>query len=302
MTIQEIPITGFNHKLENSTLNYPQSTNENAPRFFFNMLSIASRGGSKTYTIVKLIKDYEEHKLIDNDKVVHPIRTFLISPTYEANPIFNNLKSLSQDDIYNTYSDEILQGIMDDVELVKEEIKAFQEYENAYKILDKCPKEKVVKLLKSRPELFDILEVHNYQHPDQIPQPRFTVAPVNIIILDDLMGSDCFNKKSKSLLTYFLIKNRHFMVSFCMLVQNLKSVPKPIRSNCNLYFLGKFASKKVILNDLYEEVSNVLTEDQFDELYTHATSEKYGSLVIDNTSGIKKFYKGFDKELIFTEN
>ena len=92
MTITEIPISGFNHKLENSTLNYPQSTNENAPRFFFYMLSIASRGGSKTYTIVKLIKDYEEHKLVDNDKVVHPLRTFLISPTYEANPIFNYFK------------------------------------------------------------------------------------------------------------------------------------------------------------------------------------------------------------------
>ena len=67
MTIQEIPMNGFNQKLENSTLNYPQSNNLNAPKFFFNMLSIASRGGSKTYTVVKLIKDYEEHKLIDNN-------------------------------------------------------------------------------------------------------------------------------------------------------------------------------------------------------------------------------------------
>ena len=82
-------------------------------------------------------------------------------------------------------------------------------------------------------------------------------------------------------------------------MQNLKSVPKPIKSNCNLYFLGKFASKKVILDDLYEEVSNVLTEEQFEELYTHATSEKYGSLIIDNTTSEKKFYRGFDKQLVF---
>ena len=149
MTIQEIPMNGFNQKLENSTLNYPQSTNLNAPKFFFNMLSKASRGGSKTNTVVKLIKYYEEHKLIDNDKIIHPLRTFLISSMVEANPIFKNLKSLSPDDIYNYHSDEILQGIMDDIEQIKEDIKYFKEYEDAYKMLDKCKKEKIPKLLKN---------------------------------------------------------------------------------------------------------------------------------------------------------
>ena len=90
------------------------------------------------------------------------------------------------------------------------------------------------------------------------------------------------------------------MVSFCMLVQNLKSIPKAIRSNCNLYMLGKFASKKVILDDMYSEISNVLTEEQFNEVYSYATADKYGSLVIDNTTNEKKFYTGFDKQLIIT--
>jgi hypothetical protein len=154
--------------------------------------------------------------------------------------------------------------------------------------------------LKSHPEVFDILEKNNYVHPDELPPLRYKIAPVNIIILDDLLGSDCFSKKSKSLFQSYLIKNRHYMVSFCILVQNLKSVPKVIRINCNLYFLGKFASKKTILQDLYEEVSNVLTEEQFEELYTHSTAEKYGSLIIDNTGSEKRFYKGFYKELVVT--
>ena len=53
----------------------------------------------------------------------------------------------------------------------------------------------------------------------------------------------------------------------------------------------------MILEDLYEEVSNVLKAEEFDELYSHATSEKYGSLVIDNTGDEKRFLKGFDFEL-----
>ena len=301
MTIKEIPIDGFNQKLENSTLNYPQSTNPNAPKFFFNMLSIASRGGSKTYSTVKLIRDYEEHKLIDNNKIVHPLRTFLISPTFEANPIYKNLNSLHPDDIFNNYSDEILQGIFDDIEAIKEEIKEYEEYEKAYKILDKCPKERIPNLMKKKPEIFDILQRYDYKHPDELEPLRYKIAPVNVIILDDLLGASCFNKKSTNLFQSYLIKNRHYMVSFIILVQNLKSVPKPIRINCNLYFLGKFASKYVILNDLYEEVSNVLTEEQFEELYTHATTEKYGSLVIDATGNEKRFYKGFQTELVFTD-
>jgi hypothetical protein len=116
-------------------------------------------------------------------------------------------------------------------------------------------------------------------------------------VIAGLLEALDFNKKSKNLFQSYLIKNRHYMVSFIILVQNLKSVPKPIRINCNLYFLGKFASKYVILNDLYEEVSNVLTEEQFEELYTHATAEKYGSLVIDATTNEKRFYMGFEKEL-----
>ena len=160
----------------------------------------------------------------------------------------------------------------------------------------------MIKLLKKQPEIFEILEKHNYEHPDNIPQPRYKIPPINIIVLDDMLGSEAFSKKSKSLLTYYLIKNRHFMVSFCMLVQNLKSIPKAIRSNCNLYMLGKFASKKVILDDMYSEISNVLTEEQFNEVYSYATADKYGSLVIDNTTNEKKFYTGFDKQLIITNN
>lgn len=297
--IKELPISGFNDKLDNSTLNYPQSTNQNAPRLFFNLLSVASRGGSKTFTTVKLIKDYETHKLVDNNGVIHPLRTFLISPTYQANPIFKNLKSLNENDIHIEYNDEILQSIIDDIELVNEEIKEYNEYKEAYLLVEKTPLKQIKGLLAERPDIFHLLKQYDFQHYNLIPQPRYIERPVNFIILDDLMGSSCFNKKAQSLLTYYLIKNRHHFISFFILVQALKSVPKSVRSNCNVYFLGKFASKKVVLDDMYEEVSNVLTMEKFEEIYEHATAEKYGGLFIDTSGSEKKFYKGLDKELVF---
>lgn len=295
--IKELPIQGFDAKLKNSVNNYPQSTNPNAPRLFFNLLSVASRGGSKTYTCTKLIKDYEEHKLVDNDGVVHPLRTFLISPTFSANKILQNLKSLDETDIYEEYSDQIFQSVIDEIERTNEEVDNYKIYKNAYNLIKATPKKKLLRLIEENPELVKILEQYNFQHPDDI-EIRFKERPVNFIILDDLMGSSAFNKKAQSLLTYYLIKNRHHFISFFILVQSLKSVPKPIRQNCNVYFLGKFASKKYILDDLYEEVSNVLTEEQFSDLYEHAIADKYGSLIIDTSGDTKRFYKGLDKELV----
>ena len=233
--IKEIAIEGFKAHLENSQTNYPQSTNPNAPKLFFNLLSVASRGGSKTYTATRLIKDYEEHKLIDNDGVEHPLRTILISPTYSANKILKNLKSLDESDIYDSYSDEILQQVIDSIEETNEEVMKYKLYKEAYKLVEKTPQRKIGKLIKERPDIIDILESHSYQHPDQI-DIKYKEKPVNFIILDDLMGSSAFNKKAQNKLTYYLIKNRHHFISFFILVQHLRSVPPSIRNNCNVYF------------------------------------------------------------------
>ena len=79
----------------------------------------------------------------------------------------------------------------------------------------------------------------------------------------------------------------------------MKSVPKDMRLNCNLFYLGKFSNKKAILNDLYEEVSSVLTEPQFENLYDKAINDnQHGALIIDLTGTKKRFYNNLEKELI----
>ena len=60
------------------------------------------------------------------------------------------------------------------------------------------------------------------------------------------MGSAvAFSNKKASALLNNLIKNRHNGISFAILAQSVKSVPKNIRANCNVFFIGKFASKKI---------------------------------------------------------
>ena len=295
--IEEIPLN-FKFEPTNSKLNYPQCRCGNCPQFYFNLLSVASRGSGKTFNICKLISHYEQNKLIDNDGKIHPLRTIVISPTMDANPIFKNLKSLDEKDIHDKFSDELLQSIVEGIKIDKEETDAYNKYIDAYKKAMKVSKVKINDFFDKNPEIYDILKVYDFEDPDEIPKPKNLVAPVNIIILDDLMATGAFTNKKLSSLTNNLIKNRHNGISFAILAQSVKSIPKNIRLNCNVFFVGKFASKKVVLEDLYEEVSNVLTIEQLEELYDTATNEQYGSLIIDCSHKEKRFMRGLDTQLI----
>lgn len=297
--IEEIPLNyEFNPK--NSKLNYPECKCGKCPKFYWNLLSVASRGSGKTYNIVKLIKHYEDNELIDNDGNIHPLRTILISPTIDANLIFDNLKSLAKEDKYDKYTDELLQTIIDGIKKDKEETDEYNEYIKAYKNAIKIKESKLNDYFEKNPDIYDILQKNDFEDPEQIPKPKYLISPVNIIILDDLMGSAvAFSNKKASVLLNNLIKNRHNGISFAILAQSVKSVPKNIRANCNVFFIGKFASKKIILEDLYEEVSNVLTLEQFEELYNYCVdNNQYGSLIIDCSDKQKRFYCGLDKELL----
>ena len=262
------------------------------------MLSVASRGSGKTFNICKLISHYEQNDLLDNDDYKRPLRTILTSPTLDANPIFKNLNSLSDEDIYDKFSDELLQSIVDDIKKNKEETEFYQSYIQAYNKTIRIKESKLNAFFEANPDIYDILSKNDFQDPDEIPKPKYLVSPVNIIVLDDLMATGAFTNKKLSTLTNNLIKNRHNGISFSILAQSGRSIPKNIRLNCNLFFIGKFASKKVVLEDLYEEVSNVLTLEQFEELYDKATEEQYGSLIIDCSHKDKRFLCGLDKQLI----
>ena len=300
--IEEIPLN-FKFNPKNSKLNYPQCQCGKCPQFYFNLLSVASRGSGKTYNIVKLITHYEDNKLVDNDGKVHPLRTIVISPTLDANLIFNNLKSLAEDDKHDKYTDDLLQSIIDGIRRDKEETDEYHKYVEAYKQVSHINEKKLNDFFEKNPETYDILKKHEFEDPEQIPKPKHLISPVNIIVLDDLMGSAvAFSNKKASVLLNNLIKNRHNGLSFAILAQSVKSVPKNIRANCNVFFIGKFASKNLILNDMYEEVSNILTPEQFEELYDYCVKDnQYGSLIIDSSHKEKRFMSGLDSLLSFKD-
>jgi hypothetical protein len=295
--IIEKKLEGFDNKLKFDKLNYPQCSCGLCPKFYWNMLNIGSRGSGKTYTVCQMVKHYEKHKIM-KDGIEYKLRTHLISPTIQANEIYQSLDSLDMEkDAHDDYNDQLLLDIINDIKAEKEEYNKFLLYKKSYETFFKTPEKKLGDLYDKQPEIFDLLEEYEYIHPRDVKheQPK-----VNIIILDDLLGSDAFTKKTKSVLTNAMIKNRHMGICFAVLVQSIRAVPKNIRLNCSVFQLASFKNKKVILEDIYEEVSNVIGVNQFEELYDHATDKPFGSLIIDTTSG-KRFLSNLDSEL-FIDN
>lgn len=294
--IIENKISGFNNKLKFDKLNYPQCNCGKCPQFYWNMLNIGSRGSGKTYTVCQMIKHYENNK-ITKDGTEYKIRTHLISPTIQANEIYQSLESLDmKKDAHDDYSDGLLIKIIEDIKMEKKEYDKYLLYKKYYEKVSRTPDNKLDKLYNEEPEIFNLLEEYDYINPKEF---KHEPPKVNIIILDDLLGSDAFTKKTKSVLTNAMIKNRHIGVCFAVLVQSIRAVPKNIRLNCSVFQLAAFKNKKMILEDIYEEVSNIIGINQFEELYDYATNKPFGSLIIDCTNG-KRFLSNLQSELTFS--
>ena len=244
-----------------------------------------------------MIKHYEKHKIM-KDGTEYKIRTHLISPTIQANEIYQSLDSLDMEkDAHDEYNDDLLLSIIEDIKVEKKEYEKYLLYKEYYEKFMKTPESKLEKLYDENPEIFRLLEEYEYIHPKDF---KHEPPKVSIVILDDLLGSDAFTKKTKSVLVNAMIKNRHMGICFAVLVQSIKAVPKNIRLNCSVFQLASFKNKKVILEDIYDEVSNVIGLDEFEELYDFATDKPYGSLIIDTTNG-KRFLSNLDSEL-FLQN
>jgi len=268
---------------------YPIPYNKYLPLPYFFSLFCGGRGAGKTWGACQLLKQYEISGLYD-PKTHEDVeqRIILISPTVHANPVFTSLKNLDPNDIHFKYSDNKLIKIVDDIKTQQKETQEYQEKLKVYKKFIKNHKR------LTQEEIFE-LERNNYDPP---MKPRYTTNPINFLVLDDCLGSSAF-RQGKSPFTQFALQNRHYKTCILILTQNLKAIPKSLRINVNLFVLFKFANKQVLL-DMYTEVENLLTEDEFMMLYQYATDESHNALVLDFTNDKDtkyRFRKNYNKIL-----
>jgi len=270
---------------------YPQCNDGgDAPRFFWVSVFCGARASGKTHTMCKLLKHYERNKVIDPETGENmEQRIILFSPTYDANPVWQTLKNLDETDVHGAYSDEKLREVVEDIQF---EQKATSEYKKALQLYNKYQTIQSINELTDS-ELIE-LEKHNFEIPEP---PRFKNGAVNVILFDDLVGTTAL-RNGKSMLNYLTIRNRHLRVFIGLLVQGMKQVPKIIRQNTNVFAIWKFANKKMVLEDLYEEVSSCLKPGEFEELYDYCTADEHGCMVMDFSQPKERRFKKDFAEIV----
>lgn len=264
----------------------PQSKNPNLPSLFFSCLIVGAKNSGKSYAMTSLLKLFETNPIYDIYGEELEQRIILFSPTArnESNIVFKNLKYLKDEDIYEEYNDEILENILNEIKIHIDEVNRYEKY---VKLLQKFKKTK---------EQLSVIEYWElYNNKLLIPEKKKHI--VTHFLFDDLIGnSKVFNKSRSSGLVKFLLKHRHLYTNIFITTQYINAIPPVIKNNIDVFCLFKYANIKDVINKFYPVVSGLLLENEFEELYKHATQERFGFLSI-NTKGGLLLRKGWNVNL-----
>lgn len=275
-------IDGLDNKaVRHKKLVYPVPGDPSLPRLYPVMCTAGCRGSGKSWSITKLLKLYEKYGVYDKETGEEvEQRVILMCPSADSNPIFDSLKHLSKDDIHTLYSDDKLQAIVTEVKNDREETKRYKDDLALWKKFIKARHESELTI-----EDMTRLAILNYEKPTA---PKYANGVVVHLVMDDLISSPALKVQGKNAFTSLTLRNRHVGMCIYIAAQAVKGVPKSIRLNVNLWVLYKFCNAKTVLEDIYEEISGLMTQQQFLEAYTFATSHPHDALVIDQTGGDPK--------------
>lgn len=275
--IEEIKIKDLDNKPPSFKANlYPRPNNRFIQKPYFICCAVGARGSGKSYIVVKLLSNQEKSGFKDAEEGQKVgIRHILFSPTFEANPIFSTLKYLNEEeDVHNEFTEQKLLDVLSEVKHEREETKKYKEYKIAFEKYDKMSDDEFERW--DDYDAIGLLYSNNFVHWRKIVPPKYPNGCVTNIVLDDCLAEkNCFSQKKSSALVKAVLNSRHYGVNIIMCSQNLKSINKSIRSNTDLWFLFKFKSEKIILNDLYEEISGMLSPEEFLLLFDYATSDEF---------------------------
>ena len=237
-----------------------------------------ARNSGKTNACCLLIHEYLRQKCFT--------RVYVISPTFESNPVFNILK-VKKSDVY-TNAMNCIASINSIIHQNNEDWEKYEKHK-AYVEVYKRWREK-------RHTFADqlVLEAKDYQVPPDLPMPSAAV------IIDDMSHSDIYSTSRENPFINLCLRHRHMGISIFMLLQTFSTgAPKALRSNVQQFFVWKTNDIKV-LYAMYSEFSGVCTYGQFLSVFDEATEEPHHFLTVDpfNEEEDHKFRKDFDHYLI----
>jgi len=113
-----------------------------------------------------------------------------------------------------------------------------------------------------------------------------------LLLLDDMItDTKVFNKCSGNLLNELAFMGRHHKVSFILTTQSYTTIQRPIRINTSVVIAFNLKNKKEEQAFLEEQSM----WENIKDLYTVATSPKYGFLYLNKETG--KAFSNFERLL-----
>ncbi len=294
MSIHAEHIEGLDNKVvRHKKLVYPTPGDPSLPRLYPVMCAAGSRGSGKSFSIVKLLKLYEKYKIFDTETGEEvEQRIVVMCPSFESNPVFDSLKHLAKEDVHTLYTDDKLHALVAEVKHEREETRRYKEDMALWKKFLRARKESDLTV-----EELQRLAFIGYEKPDM---PKYPNGVVVHLVMDDLISSPALKTQGKNAFTSLTLRNRHCGMCIYIAAQAVKGVPKSIRLNVNLWVLYKFCNAKTVMEDIYEEISGLMTQQQFLDAYDYATAEPHSALIIDQTGGDprNRIRKNWDTRLI----
>jgi hypothetical protein len=228
------------------------------------------------------------------------MRVILFCPTAHsvANPIYETLKYLDDEDIILNYSDDILLEKINDIEEEKQKIEDYNEYLIVWKKYMAIDED----MSRLTNEELIILSKFDFTDPENIKKPKYKLPPIIFMVFDDLVGDAQAFKKSHSALNNLTIRHRHLQCNLLFTTQYIKAIPPVLRRNMDIFVIFKFANIKSVTEQIYPEVSGVIKEEDFETIFEYATKEKHNALIIDQTAKKYIFKLNWDVGLNITNN
>ena len=276
MTITERPVDGWDSKVPRAKApNYP-NVPSNCPKLYPVVCAVAPRGAGKTWAVCELIRNYQRGITSQDDGKPLDQRVIVFSPTIAMNHVFDTL-DIDEEDKIDDCTDGKLQGVIEGIQAERDAYKRWQDVKGVFKKWQKHGENKL------EPEELMTLDRYGYELPD--PSMLGCKHPNGVVyhlVFDDCLGSQLL-RNGRSPLTWLTIRNRHHSCCIYFCVQHMKGLPASLRNNVSLYLLFKFANAQMIMESVYPEVSGLLTEDKFNELYEAACDQSTGGrfLTID---------------------
>ena len=146
------------------------------------------RGSGKTHAMVNLAKRYLDEGCFT--------RVFIISPTYESNPIFHVVHIAPQDVYSNLHTS--IKDIANILEKCKEDSDDYDDYHDYMKAYLKWKRHDDLTLDERT-----MLETTHYQKPPAVPRP----SP--LLIVDDMSHSEIYSTSRQNPFINLCLRHRH---------------------------------------------------------------------------------------------